>query len=223
MNRRAFLVAALLIACKKKEVEGKIPISVRDESEGLLLIWIDEKGDARTETKVKDVPAQGRDVVRVLQPGLEEGTHETVFLVDLRTKLPDGTYALRRAPKSEFENLALARRNARGPTLATAEQEAGVLRPEDNVKQPTAPPRVVIYGASWCKPCHQAADYFQRIGVPYVLKDIEKEPAAASEMAQKLEKANRRGGSIPVLDVGGTILVGYSQEAVDRALVAGGY
>ncbi len=224
MNRRAFVFGSLLLACstKKKEGEQKA-VAVTDDSIGVLFIWIDEKGDAHTETKAGAVPEASRALVRVIVPEQEEGSADAISVVDLRTKQADGTYAIRRVPKREFEALAESRRSAHGPTLGTAEQEAGVARPEHNQKIPTAPPKVIIYGASWCKPCHQAADYLKSIGVPFVLYDIEKEPARASEMAQKLEASNHRGGSIPVLDIGGAILIGYSQVAVDKALVSAGY
>ena len=50
------------------------------------------------------------------------------------------------------------------------------------------------------------------------MKDIEESQAAASEMTQKLEKANRRGGVIPVIDVRGQILVGYDRSQLDQAV-----
>ncbi len=78
---------------------------------------------------------------------------------------------------------------------------------------------VIIYGASWCGPCHQAADYLKSKGVPYVLKDVEQMPGAAAEMQQKLARIGRHGGSIPVIDVHGQILVGFSAAALDAALL----
>jgi glutaredoxin len=81
---------------------------------------------------------------------------------------------------------------------------------------------VIIYGASWCHPCHEAADYLKARGVPYVLKDIEADPGASAEMSQKLQRVGRRGGSIPVIDVGGEILIGFNPGALDQALAASG-
>ena len=37
-------------------------------------------------------------------------------------------------------------------------------------------------------------------------------------MQRKLNQAGLRGGSIPVLDVRGRILIGFDQRAVDQAL-----
>lgn len=80
---------------------------------------------------------------------------------------------------------------------------------------------VIIYGASWCGPCHQAQAYLKKRGVPFVEKDIEDDPGAAAEMQKKLQRAGIRGGSIPVIDVKGKILVGFSPGAVDAALRGG--
>ncbi len=77
---------------------------------------------------------------------------------------------------------------------------------------------MIIYGASWCGPCHQAADYLKSRGVAYVLKDVEETPGAAAEMHEKLARAGHHGGSIPVIDVRGQILIGFSASSIDRAL-----
>jgi hypothetical protein len=52
-------------------------------------------------------------------------------------------------------------------------------------------------------------------------KDIEENPSARLEIREKLKRVHRPGGSIPVIDVMGQILVGFSpgalRAAVDRA------
>jgi glutaredoxin len=77
---------------------------------------------------------------------------------------------------------------------------------------------VIIYGASWCRPCHEAADWLKARGVAYVVKDVEHTPGAEAEMSDKLQRAGRRGGSIPVIDVNGELLVGFSPGALAQAL-----
>jgi len=77
-----------------------------------------------------------------------------------------------------------------------------------------------IYGASWCKPCHDTAKYLKQRGVTVVDKDIDENPVAAAEMRQKLERAGRSGSSIPVIDLMGQILVGFSPMALDQAIEA---
>jgi hypothetical protein len=78
--------------------------------------------------------------------------------------------------------------------------------------------RVDAAMTEWMALSHQAADYLRGKGAAVIMKDIEESPAAAAEMREKLEKSHQRGGSIPIIDVRGQILVGFSPSALDRAL-----
>jgi glutaredoxin-like YruB-family protein len=75
--------------------------------------------------------------------------------------------------------------------------------------------QVTIYSATWCAFCHAAKDYLTKMGVPYVDKDIEKDPNFAQE---SVSKSGQMG--IPVLDIGGTIIVGFDRPKIDAALHA---
>jgi glutaredoxin len=205
------------------------PLVVRDDSAGLLLTWIDEKGDFHVEQKVSDVPLVGRDAVRAVDPTREEGTHsDQVFVADLRVARPDGTYAVRSMTRAEFDALAVARREKATPPVEpgaatgtegrTEGQGASDPSPSDGTKPASGRPAVIIYGASWCGACHDAAAYLRRKGIAFIEKDIEKDPAAAREMQGKLTRAGLRAGSIPVLDVRGHVMVGFNPSAVDGAL-----
>lgn len=77
---------------------------------------------------------------------------------------------------------------------------------------------VTIYGVDWCEPCHDAASFLAQRGVPYVERNIDADHDANAEMQEKLREAGLHVGSIPVLDVKGHILVGFSPQAVSRAL-----
>lgn len=77
---------------------------------------------------------------------------------------------------------------------------------------------VTIYGVEWCGPCHDAASFLAQRGVPYVERNIDADHDANEEMQSKLRDAGLHVGSIPVLDVKGHILVGFSRDAVTRAL-----
>jgi glutaredoxin len=242
LNRILFALLALfavvaLSGCPKKKTDGATtdvapaPFAVKDSSEGLLLTWIDDKGDFHVEQKVADVPAVARDAVRVVDPAHDEGTHDKVFVADLRIARPDGTYATRSMTRGEFDAIALARRNGHTATLA---DDAGMratvpsANPNGNGLElgmgggqdpnGVARPAVIIYGAEWCGPCHQAAAYLRKKGIPFVEKDVEQDSGAAKEMRAKLAKSGLHGGSIPVLDVRGKLLVGFSASAVDDAL-----
>ena len=201
---------ALLVACRKAPADGSAPTppTVTEASADLLFTWIDAAGEGHVEQRAGDVPAAARDSVRVMDPAHDAPADE-VWLADLRSAGPTGQYPVRSIPRAEWEAIARARRD--GGAL--------VARPAASVA-PNASPSVVIYGASWCGPCHQAASYLEQRKVSFVLKDIEADGAAAREMQAKLAKAGRPGGSIPVIDVRGRILVGFDPQALAAALSA---
>jgi glutaredoxin len=224
----ATLVVAAASACKRSQAASKTddpaPFVVRADSQGLLLTWIDDKGDFHVETSVADVPLMGRDAVRVVDPDKDDGTHaDRVFVVDLRTAGADGTFPVRVMTRADFEALAVARREKAGPTLASAAPPPpSAVPPTDDTPTGSAKPParalVVIYGASWCGACHDAEKYLRSKGVPYVEKDIEKDPGAAREMQDKLAKNGLRSGSIPVIDLRGKVMVGFNPQEIDGAL-----
>jgi glutaredoxin len=231
--RALLLVVGLVLcaACKGKAPPPENGASasaapvVNDSTEGLLFTWIDEKGEFHIQEKATDVPLVGRDAVRVVDPANYDADHpEKIWLADFRLAGADGTYTVKASTRAEFDALAEARRAKNGTTLANAE------KPKDpsgiNLGIPGMPgleggaprPSVILYGASWCGACHEAAAYLKRRGVAFVEKDIEEDSNAQREMQSKLARAGKRSGSIPVLDVRGKIMVGFNPEEVDRAL-----
>jgi glutaredoxin len=217
-------------ACRKKTVAAaetapEAPVITASTS-GLEFTWIDEKGGFHTEYAVAEVPAEGREAVRVRDMNKDPSDRGLVFIADLRTPGPDGTFPVRAVPVLEFEDLAVARRAKVGAVLtprtapSAAASTVSAAPDEHGGAGVGTRSSVIIYGASWCGPCHQAAAYFKERGVPFVEHDIEKDASAAREMQSKLAKAGKSGGSIPVLDVRGHILIGFDAHAVDRALAS---
>ena len=72
---------------------------------------------------------------------------------------------------------------------------------------------VTIYSAPWCGYCHTAKAYLDKLGIKYTEKDIEKNPAFTAEC---VEKSGQMG--IPVLDIDGTIIIGFDRPKIDAAL-----
>ena len=211
MKRRELLASLagvfLAVACEKKSL-GTPSTIVRDDSKGLLFTWIDASGEFHVEETAPAVPFEGRDYVRVVDPARDEGTK--VVIVDLRNTKPDGAYPVHYVSRAEFEGVAASRKKGHASPRASASSGPA--------KGTSA--GVVIYGASWCKPCHMAAAHLKKRGVPFVEKDIEEDSGAAREMQKKLSDSGKRGGSIPIIDVRGKILVGFDSDAVDAALEA---
>ena len=232
-------LASTTVGCKKKgevvaEAATEAPV-VKDTTDGLQLTWIDDKGEFHVEQRVADVPAAARDVVRVrVLESATDLTGDRIFVADLRNAGADGNYPVRAVPRTEFEDVAVARRTKSGtavlaPKGAASGVAAGAAgaggghagQGQDGTGNPgdvAGRPAVIIYGASWCGPCHQAAAYLKKRGVAFVEHDIEQDSSSAHEMQAKLAKAGMHGGSIPVLDVRGHILVGFDARAVDQAL-----
>ena len=79
----------------------------------------------------------------------------------------------------------------------------------------------MIYGAQWCAACEATADYLARRHIPYVEKDIEHDDGAGAEMRATLDGAGLgEVDSVPVIDVRGTITVGFFPCVVEAAWAA---
>jgi glutaredoxin len=200
------------------------PISVKADTPNLLLTWVDEKGDFHVVQKPADVPATSRTEVRVVLTDREEGTGKLVYVADLGSTTPDGSYRIKTMTRAQWDELGASRRKARLEALApsavpepSASQAPGA---PGKPAQPAGRITAIIYGASWCKPCHSAEAYLKSRGVTVIDKDIDESDAARSEMQHKLERAGLGGASIPVIDVMGQILIGFSPRALDRAIEA---
>src|SRR6185437_3421600 len=191
------------------EVESPLPpLTVKDDTPGLVLTWLDDKGGTHTASRPPDVPAAGRSMVRVVVSNQEEGTKDRFYVADLTTPGSDGAYPVRTMLRADWE-AEIERRREAGPGD----------KPRRSRREPgDKEAKVIIYGASWCKPCHKARDYLRSRHVPLQFKDVDEDSEAAAEMRRKLARAGKQQRGIPVIDVAGHILVGFNRGALDRAL-----
>lgn len=74
---------------------------------------------------------------------------------------------------------------------------------------------VIVYSTTWCGFCKMAKKYLSELGVDYVEKDVEQDPKAGMEA---IEKSGQMG--VPVIDINGTIILGFDRLMIDRALTA---
>lgn len=202
--------------------EALPPLELTDDTPNLLLTWLGEEGDFHVAETIDAIPPERRRQVRVVVTDRGAGTGQLVYVADLGAKQADGAYPITTLPRSEWEKLGADLRKTRMEALAP-----GQPRGEDPPAGSESPEALggaisaIVYGADWCKPCHDAERYLKSLGVAVTKKNIEKSRAANAEMQGKLVRANRAGASIPVIDVMGTILVGYSpgplKQAVDAA------
>ena len=207
------------------------PLEIKDDTANLLLTWIDDKGDFHVVQKPGDVPKEGRENVRVVVTTREDGTGKLVYVSNLNEVTPTGAYRVKTMTRAAWDELGAGKRKARLEALApssvpapgdSAANGGGAAPDASGAPKKALASGIVatIYGASWCKPCHDTARYLKQRGVTVIDKDIDENPVAAAEMRQKLERAGRSGSSIPVIDLMGQILVGFSPMALDQAIEA---
>lgn len=215
---RWLLLAALAGCGAEEEIaadelprDGEVvdpPFDVGGEAEGLLLVWFDAEG-LHTAQRRSDIPEAHRGAVRVDDLSLDPEERldpELVYVADLR---PERHRTVRRMPRDTFDRMVSAASRAPEP-IAEAPDEAPPEVPADG--------DVVIYGASWCSACRSAAAYLRSRNVPFVERDIERDPGARDAMQRAARTAGVRTNGIPVIDFRGRIIAGFDRAALDRAI-----
>ncbi|MCS7011198.1 MAG: glutathione S-transferase N-terminal domain-containing protein [Anaerolineales bacterium] len=74
-------------------------------------------------------------------------------------------------------------------------------------------PKVIIFTTPTCSFCHAAKKYLRERGVPFKDVDVSRDPAAARDMVRR---SGQQG--VPVLDIGGKIVVGFDRPKIDKLL-----
>lgn len=72
---------------------------------------------------------------------------------------------------------------------------------------------VKVYSTPTCPWCVTAKKYLSEKNVPYEDIDVSQDRNAAMEMVQK---SGQRG--VPVLDINGSIVVGFNQAEIDKLI-----
>lgn len=72
---------------------------------------------------------------------------------------------------------------------------------------------VKIYTTPSCVYCRMVKEYFKKNSVAYEEKDVQNDLEAREEM---IEKSHQMG--VPVIDIGGRIVVGFNRLEIDQAL-----
>ncbi len=195
------------------QTQGAEPLSAKSapydyakDEPDTLLTYLGPQGRFLIAETLSEIPESARTLVRVVKDTKVVGSSEFVFVGDL--KGPGPNFLLKEMKRSVWE--------MRGKAARTAELKAITATPKP--QQGALAVDVTLYGASWCGACKAAEAHLQKRGVRLIKKDIEEEAGARSEMKRKMKSAGLSGSSIPVLDIGGIILLGASPKAIDVAL-----
>ncbi len=73
--------------------------------------------------------------------------------------------------------------------------------------------KVKIYSTQYCPYCKMAKEFFKQNNVKCTEVDVGKDMKAAHEM---IEKSGQMG--VPVIDIDGTIIIGFDKRAIEKAL-----
>jgi mycoredoxin len=188
--------------------EVRPPFKVRDGEQGLFITWYDGQGAPHVAEKLGDVPAEHRQRVRVdsLMVAPDQRLDAAfVYVADLSKQSPQGEPVVRKVLREAFEASVVPK---------AAEVQGGPTTLAAGGKD------VVLYGASWCGACKQARRFFTQKGIPFVDRDIEREPDARTEMLAKARAQGVSTNGIPVIDVRGVMMGGFDPRRIESALAA---
>jgi glutaredoxin 3 len=74
-------------------------------------------------------------------------------------------------------------------------------------------PQVTMYSTATCKYCKHAEALFKEHNISFQKFDVGADPEKRKEM---VEKSGQLG--VPVIDIGGEIVVGYDEETIKQLL-----
>jgi glutaredoxin-like YruB-family protein len=74
-------------------------------------------------------------------------------------------------------------------------------------------PRVIVFSTPTCSFCNMAKQYFRQKGIKFKDVDVSRDPSAARDMVRR---SGQQG--VPVIDIGGKIVVGFDRPKIDKYL-----
>lgn len=76
--------------------------------------------------------------------------------------------------------------------------------------------QITIYSTAWCAFCKTEKQYLDKLGIPYIAKDIEEDKAAYEELMAKSGEGGYQG--VPVTDIAGTLVLGFDRRKIDELI-----
>jgi glutaredoxin-like YruB-family protein len=77
-------------------------------------------------------------------------------------------------------------------------------------------PQITIYSTTWCAFCKTEKQYLDKLGIPFVEKDIETDKEAYEELMRKSGESGYQG--VPVTDIAGTLVLGFDRHRIDSLI-----
>jgi glutaredoxin len=76
-------------------------------------------------------------------------------------------------------------------------------------------PKITVYSTSWCAFCHTEMQWLDKLGIPYIAKDVEADKEAYAEL---LEKNGGNYTGVPVTDIAGDMILGFDRPKLQDAI-----
>ncbi len=194
-----------------------------------LFTYAEPAGTFATTDKPETIPEAARGLVRVIEPTDQmKGGADRVYVTNVAELLAAGKSSAKAMSREAFETAALAAlpggqsspfAGRPAPASCRAAPQRRAIRPAGwNGGPPGAKPLVTVYGTSWCGACRAAREYLTSHKIPFADKDIERDPTAAQELADKASKLGIPTDRVPVIDVRGRLLLGFDQARIEALL-----
>lgn len=74
-------------------------------------------------------------------------------------------------------------------------------------------PRVIVFSTPSCTYCNLAKKYFRENRIKFRDVDVSRDQAAARDMVRRSGQSG-----VPVIDIGGKIIVGFDRQKINRLL-----
>ncbi len=201
--------------------EGKV--TAKKSIKAIVYSYVDKHGHIRMASDPTEIPMEYRDQVVVTNAGRSRQKRintQKVLVLDLREDEDNGpvNYSVidldaitRRAPIFKPQNPG-----EMGKWVVQV--AAHKIKASLGLTPATVSGAVVLYSAPWCGYCKKAAAHLRSRGVDFLEYNIDEDRRAASDLSRKLNAAGMSGSGIPVLDIDGTIVVGFNKKKIDQLL-----
>ncbi len=200
----------------KKDTEAlpNTPV-VSDSRTDLILSWFAD-GGSQVASSVSEVPETSRKEVRIQDPTVppEKRDPRWIFIADLTKPDSNGHYPVRAALRAKYE----AKRHKVVTRAEPVAPRTGVAGPAPPMS-PSGKAPVVMYATRHCPVCIKARRWLLDKKIPYVEKDIERDPEAAKELVKKGQAQGVPTSGVPVFDVRGRLLPGFDPATILKLLV----
>lgn len=134
-----------------------------------------------------------------------------MHFVDRIDEIPTGARAgakrieIRQEPRTRAPTAVAGQAGGEGPAWVRTLAQPDPRRRSE--------PEVVIYTTPWCGWCRRTRAFLDERGVRYMDKNIEANDAYRDELIRKTGRA-----SIPVVEIGGELIRGYNERAMEALL-----